>query len=89
MSVTTSGIKKTTFPHRMLVALFTGLVALTLGGCGMMGPKTYAVKGEADANMNRDSGGNSLSVAIRIYQLKDATEFSKLTFDTVASGRPE
>jgi type VI secretion system protein VasD len=47
------------------------------------------VKGTADAIMNRDSSGKSLSVAVRIYQLKDATEFSKLTFDTVASGRPE
>lgn len=39
--------------------------------------------------LNRDAGGNSLSVAIRLYQLKEPDEFSKLTFDMVASGRPE
>lgn len=90
MAVTTRRIEKTPPPLRALAALFAaGLMSLALGGCGTTGPKTYAVKGEADATMNRDSSGKSLSVAVRIYQLKDAMEFSKLTFDTVASGRPE
>ena len=90
MAVMTRRIQKATSSCRVLAALFVGLMALTLGGCSTTtAPKTYAVKGEADATMNRDSSGKSLSVAVRIYQLKDATEFSKLTFDTVASGRPE
>lgn len=89
MAVMTRRIEKMALPRRALAALFAGLMSLTLAGCGTTGPKTYAVKGEADTTMNRDSSGKSLSVAVRIYQLKDATEFSKLTFDTVASGRPE
>jgi type VI secretion system protein VasD len=78
-----------TFPtwplQRMALA---GMAALMLAACAT-GPKTYDVKGEAAPLVNRDTGGKSLSVAVRIYQLKDAAEFSKLTFDTVAGGRPE
>ena len=48
-----------------------------------------SIRGEADPIINRDNSGKSLSVVVRVYQLKDATEFSKLTFDNLASGRPE
>lgn len=67
--------------------LFTAIV-LMLTGCAS-GPKTFQVKGEADSMINRDAAGNPLSVAVRLYQLKEADEFSKLTFDTLASGRHE
>lgn len=73
---------------RLQVAVLAGLTTLMLAACAT-GPKMYEIKGEAAAPVNRDSSGKSLSVAVRIYQLKDAAEFSKLTFDTVASGRPE
>lgn len=53
------------------------------------GPKKYTVSSDADRQLNRDSGGKSLSVVVRLYQLRDGKEFQKLTFDTLASGRPE
>lgn len=88
MPVVTGRMEKVISHRKTLTSLLAGLVAFALSGCAS-GPKIYEVKGEASAVMNRDSSGKSLSVAVRIYQLKDATEFSKLTFDTVASGRPE
>jgi type VI secretion system protein VasD len=41
------------------------------------------------AGLNRDPVGNPLSVVVRVYQLKDKVEFSKLSFDLASSGRPE
>ena len=52
-------------------------------------PKTFGIRGEGDPFLNRDINGKSLSVVVSVYQLKDAREFSKLTFDTLASGRSE
>ena len=69
-------------------ALPSLLALALLSGCAS-GPKTYNITGEAEPVINRDISGRPLSVVVRIYQLKDATEFSKLTFDTLASGRPE
>ena len=51
--------------------------------------KTFGIRGEGDPVLNRDINGKSLSVVVSVYQLKDAREFSKLTFDSLASGRPE
>jgi type VI secretion system protein VasD len=65
------------------------LVVLTLAGCAASGPKAIEIKGDADRLINRDASGKPLSVVVRVYQLKDAGEFSKMTFDTLASGRPE
>lgn len=64
------------------------MLAAFLSGCAS-GPKTYQIRGEADPVVNRDASGAPLSVVVRLYQLKAAGEFSKLTFDTLASGRPE
>lgn len=61
------------------------LVATT--GCAT-GPKSYELKAVADPVINRDAAGRPLSVVVHMYQLKDADEFSKLTLDTLASGRP-
>ena len=80
-------IKNPAFP-----AVAALLVAL-LWGCSSAPPVPkvydYSIRGHGDQILNRDTNGNSLSVVVRIYQLKDAQEFSKLTFDAVASGRPE
>lgn len=64
-------------------------VATAFGSACSSGPKSYGIKAEGDQRLNRDINGRSLSVVIRIYQLKDAKEFSKMTFDTVADGRPD
>ncbi|WP_206047057.1 type VI secretion system lipoprotein TssJ, partial [Noviherbaspirillum denitrificans] len=68
-----------------LAAIFASLAAVA--GCAS-GPKTYEIKAVADPVINRDVSGRPLSVVVHLYQLKESGEFSKLTFDTVASGRP-
>ena len=69
-------------------ALLLMSVLVLIAGCAS-GPKVYEIRGEAAPVVNRDAAGAPLSVVVRLYQLKDAQEFSKLTFDTLASGRPE
>lgn len=49
------------------------------------GTEDYALKSIADPNVNRDIYGKSLSVVVRVYQLRDKNEFSRLTFDAAAS----
>lgn len=88
MSDMTRRTEWTALSRFVLATLLSSLMSFGLAGCATA-PKTYEIHGEAGSIVNRDSGGKSLSVAVRIYQLKEATEFSKLTFDTVASGRPE
>jgi type VI secretion system protein VasD len=76
-------------PVRSKFARYLSVLLLAiLAGCAS-GPKMYEIRGEADPVVNRDTTGAPLSVVVRLYQLKDSTEFSKLTFDTLASGRPE
>jgi type VI secretion system protein VasD len=41
----------------------------------------------AEARINPDSMGNSLSVGIRLFELKDLTEFSKLTPEAANSDK--
>lgn len=79
-------MKKNAYKNVALVCL--GLCALVLGGCAS-GPTAYDVRGQADPVLNRDVSGKSLSVVVRLYQLKQPTEFSKLAFESLASGRPE
>lgn len=62
-------------------------LVFALAGCASS-PKTFEIRGEAESMINRDISGNPLSVVIHVYQLKEDDEFSKLTFDTLASGRP-
>lgn len=71
----------------LILCFLISLTAL-ISACSSA-PKAYSIKGEADSILNRDINGKSLSVVVRIYQLKDSREFSKLTFDTLADGRPE
>lgn len=73
---------------RLTQRIFTAAALVMLTACAS-GPKKFTVKSEADGNLNRDTGGKSLSVVVRVYQLRDVKEFQKLTFDTLASGRPE
>jgi len=51
-------------------------------------PPRLEIRAEAAPTINRDAAGHPLSVVVRVYQLKDKGEFSKLTFDLAASGRP-
>jgi type VI secretion system protein VasD len=73
---------------RLTRFLGTGLISVfVLLGCAS-GPRPYEIKAIADPVINRDVTGRPLSVVVHVYQLKDAGEFSKLTFDMLASGRP-
>jgi len=74
--------------YKNVITACASLCILALGGCAS-GPTTYDVRGQADPVLNRDVSGKSLSVVVRLYQLKQPTEFSKLAFDSLASGRPE
>ncbi|RIX42006.1 MAG: type VI secretion system lipoprotein TssJ [Rhodocyclales bacterium GT-UBC] len=67
---------------------FVTSICIAISACSS-GPKTFGIKGNGDPILNRDINGRSLSVVVRIYQLKDANEFSKLTFDVLADGHPE
>lgn len=70
-------------------AVILACVAL-LGACASPPkPAQFTLKGEGAPTLNRDINGKSLSVVVHIYQLKDAREFSKLTFDMLASGRSD
>ena len=71
-----------------LVNLVAILCLGVLSACSSV-PKQYGIRGEGDQILNRDINGKSLSVVVRVYQLRDAREFSKLTFDALASGHPE
>ena len=71
-----------------LVNLVAILCLGVLSACATA-PKQYGIRGEGDQLLNRDINGKSLSVVVHVYQLRDAREFSKLTFDALASGHPE
>jgi type VI secretion system protein VasD len=73
---------------RFFLPAIASALAVVIAGCSS-GPKSYGINGEGDTTLNRDTNGKSLSVVIRIYQLKDSKEFSKLTFDVLSDGRPE
>ncbi|AOX99940.1 type VI secretion system lipoprotein TssJ [Jeongeupia sp. USM3] len=68
--------------------LMSVLAVVALTACAS-GPKDYAIQGEATPVINRDTSGKPLSVVVRVYQLKDAGEFNKLTYDAAASGKPD
>lgn len=70
-------------------AAFLSLIALLSACASQPKPSQFTLKGEGAQTLNRDINGKSLSVVVHIYQLKDAREFSKLTFDMLASGRPD
>ena len=49
------------------------------------GPEEFVAKGVADQNINRDISGQSLSVVVRILQLRDRGEFTRLSFEGVTN----
>ncbi len=65
------------------------LPLLFLVACTSSGPINVQVSAIADARMNQDEIGNSLSLVVRTYQLKSEKSFAALTFDFLASGRQE
>ena len=74
--------------YKNITALGAVFGLILVGGCAS-GPTAYDVRGQADPVLNRDVSGKSLSVVVRLYQLKQSTEFSKLAFESLATGRPE
>lgn len=65
---------------------FTG--ALLVAGCASQ-PLAYPIRAAGDKVINRDEGGNALSVVVRLYQLKDRKAFSKLTLEELSSGKSD
>jgi type VI secretion system protein VasD len=61
--------------------------ALLLVACASSSPKPFKLQGEAENSLNRDSNGRSLSLVLRMYQLKSPEEFNRLTFDSLVSGK--
>ena len=68
----------------LTTAVVAGLIGL---GCSkpVTAPVSAQFQVSADARINPDSMGNSLSVGIRLFELKDLTEFSKLTLEAANS----
>jgi type VI secretion system protein VasD len=48
-------------------------------------PEDAVFKGVADQNVNRDANGQSLTVVVRVVQLRDRNEFTRLSFDAVTT----
>ena len=71
------------------VATLALVVFLTACASPPPKPKQFSLRGEGAQTLNRDANGKSLSVVVHVYQLKDAREFSKLTFDMLTSGRSD
>lgn len=84
-------------PHRVTTRrlVVTGLAALlgvfTLAACASLEPKKTPVKFfvQADQSINPDAQGNPFPIVLRIYELKQSSQFSQLAFfdllDTDAS----
>lgn len=72
-----------------------GCVVMSIMLCACASPaqkptyKPAAIVASADLGINRDARGKPLSVAVNIYQLKDAKEFARAGFEQFASGRPD
>lgn len=62
--------------------------ALLLGGCASQ-PLVYPIRATGEKVINRDEGGNALSVVVRMYELTDRKAFSKLTLDDMSSGKSD
>lgn len=62
--------------------------ALLLAACAS-GPRPYDLSAESGPTLNRDVSGKSLSVVVRLYQLKSSEPFVRTSFEDLASGKPE
>jgi len=84
-------LKTSTYNH-VINVLVVAISLVTLNGCATTPestPKSYEVRANADAVINRDISGQPLSVVVRLYQLKQAKEFNSLTFDLATSNRTD
>jgi type VI secretion system protein VasD len=77
-----------------LIVAFTGLLATPWLGCRRPSAPPPAaarlwVTTQAEPVINRDAAGQSLSVVVRVYQLKDRSAFARLTFQAAAGGGPD
>lgn len=77
-----------------LIVACTGLLATPWLGCRRPSapppaPARLWVTAQAEPVINRDPAGQSLSVVVRVYQLKDRAAFARLTFQAAAGGRPD
>lgn len=68
--------------------ILSAILTTALTACAT-GPAVYPINGEAAPTINRDTNGKSLSVVVRLYQLKERTDFDRLTFDTATSGKSD
>lgn len=75
-------------PSLLLRFISLILLSMLLNACGSKGPVDVKIQGEAASVVNPDNSGKSLSLVLHLYQLKTADEFTRLTYDTIASGRP-
>ncbi len=73
-------------------ALGLSIALLGMAGCTKKGPVALPqleLRAETKPGLNRDLRGDPMSLVVNVYQLKDKTEFQKLTFETASSGRPD
>jgi type VI secretion system protein VasD len=85
-------IRKTYPFNASLLVLLSALAS----GC-KSGPKTQAplpnarleIQGAATPSINLDPDGHPLSVVVRLYQLKDRADFSRLTFDVASASQSD
>lgn len=75
------------FAWNALILLVCPLIFVVLQGCSSREPKPveYSLYSIADADLNRDAGGRPLSVVLAVYQLRDPSQFARLTFDQYVS----
>lgn len=71
------------FRHSLLAGM-----GLVLAACASS-PKPYDLSAEAGPVLNRDVSGKSLSVVVRLYQLKASEPFVRTSFEDLAAGKPE
>lgn len=70
---------RSTLTRRSCVA---GLMALSLADCASMAPKTTPLKFlvTADKTVNPDEQGNPYPIVVRIYELKQTSQFNQLSY---------
>jgi type VI secretion system protein VasD len=64
--------------------LALALVATAVAGCSWGPRRDVVIQADTGPVLNRNDQGQSLSVVLRIYQLRDAGAFSRASFDALA-----
>ena len=67
-------------PTRRLMLI--GSASFALAGCASLEPKKTPIKFfvQADQSINPDARGNPFPVVVRIYELKQSSQFNQLAF---------